>query len=56
MWSIQPGYKPSQAINWTAAPNATGYKLQWRQHPAKATTLDPRLITITSDSCNDDVH
>ena len=46
--SIQPGYE-QLTVNWTAAPNATGYKLQWRR-PGESYDTHTRLITITSGS------
>ena len=46
--SIQPGYE-QLTVNWTAAPNATGYKLQWRR-PGEGYDTHTRLITITSGS------
>ena len=46
--SIQPGYE-QLTVNWTAAPNATGYKLQWRR-PGESYDTHTRLVTISSGS------
>ena len=46
--SIQPGYE-QLTVNWSAAPHATGYKLQWRR-PGQSYDTHTRLITITSSS------
>ena len=51
--SIQPGYE-QLTVNWTAARNATGYKLQWRR-PGESYDTHTRLITINL-GFNHDLH